>query len=65
MKMPLDWPRINQFPEWFTVEDAAAYTVEDLAAGPKKTCTGRAMREGVAVTLEPGVELRLVVRPGA
>jgi len=65
MKMPLDWPRINQFPEWFTVEEGAFWTVEDLAAASKKTCTGRQMREGVAVTLEPGKELRLLVRPGS
>lgn len=62
MKMPLDWPRINQFPEWFTVEEAASYTVEDLAAASKKTVAGKQMREGVTVTLEPGKEVRLVVQ---
>lgn len=25
LKLPLDWPRINQFPEWFTVEESDQY----------------------------------------
>jgi hypothetical protein len=27
MGMPLDYPRINQFPEWFTVEETSGYHV--------------------------------------
>ena len=27
MKMPMDYPRINQFPEWFTVDKDASYRV--------------------------------------
>jgi len=61
MKLPMDWPRINQFPEWFTVEAEASYTVRDLAAGAAATHTGRAMAEGVPIRLEPGREVRLEV----
>jgi len=28
MRMPLDYPRINQFPEWFTIEAAQRWAVE-------------------------------------
>ena len=63
MKLPMDWPRINQFPEWFTVEAERSYTVRDLAAGAPAAHTGRAMAEGIPVRLEPGRELRLEVAP--
>ncbi len=29
MKMPLDWPRISQFPEWFTVDPGKKYRISD------------------------------------
>ncbi|MHC4301340.1 MAG: DUF6807 family protein, partial [Planctomycetota bacterium] len=37
MKMPLDWPRINQFPEWFTGEDGKRYLVHDITSGSRVT----------------------------
>ncbi len=61
MKMPLDWPRINQFPEWFTVETKRLYTVCDLKFNSKQIYTGRQLREGLTIDLEPGTEYYLVV----
>ena len=29
MHMPIDWPRINQFPEWFTVQADRQYSIEN------------------------------------
>jgi hypothetical protein len=63
MKLPIDYTRINQFPEWFTVEDGTSYTVRDMARASPTVCDGRQMAEGLAVTLEPGEEVRLMVRP--
>ena len=63
MKMPLDWPRINQFPEWFTVQFDKHYTVGDLTADSKATYTGRQLYEGLAMALQAGVEQRLLVQP--
>ena len=62
MKMPLDWPRINQFPEWFTVEAGKSYTGHDLASDSKSTLTGKQLHEGIILHLEPGTERRLVVK---
>jgi len=62
MKMPLDWPRINQFPEWFTVEAEKSYTGCDLASDSKSTLTGRQLQEGISMHLQPGTERRLVVK---
>ncbi|MFQ6034383.1 MAG: glycoside hydrolase family 88 protein [Sedimentisphaerales bacterium] len=63
MKMPLDWPRINQFPEWFTVKPEKRYMVHDLTSGSKTTYTAKQLQEGVFVELKPAVELRLLVKP--
>jgi hypothetical protein len=30
MKLPLDWPRINQFPEWYSVTNSRDYTFIDI-----------------------------------
>ena len=61
LKLPLDWPRINQFPEWFTVRKDQRYTVRDAKAGRSETKTGAELRAGYAVSLKAGEELRLDV----
>ena len=61
MKLPLDWPRINQFPEWFTVKAERCYTVHDLTSNSKQIYTGKQLREGLAIDLEPGTEYYLIV----
>jgi hypothetical protein len=61
MKMPLDWPRINQFPEWFTVEAEKSYTGRDLTSNSKEALTGKQLHEGITLHLEPGIERHLIV----
>lgn len=56
-----DWPRMNTLPEWFTVEPAQKYSVEGLDA--EITTTGRSLHEGLPVTLAPGQEKHLLIRP--
>jgi len=51
-----DWPRMNTMPEWFTVEPAKQYTVEDAATGVKKNYTGKQLHEGLTVELQAGEE---------
>jgi hypothetical protein len=62
MGMPLDWPRINQFPEWFTVQPDALYEVVDAAGGERSVRTGAQLRRGLPLRLPAGGEARLVVR---
>ncbi len=52
LQLPLDWPRINQFPEWFVVREGRSYTVADLHTGTRSTHPAAALREGLAVTLD-------------
>src|SRR5690606_35818022 len=61
LKLPMDYPRINQFPEWFTVEAERRYTLND-GRGPARIVTGKALLDGLDVTLRPGEEVRLRVR---
>ena len=62
MKMPLDWPRINQFPEWFTVKAEKNYTVHDLTSNSTATYTGKQLQDGITINLQPGTEKRLLVK---
>jgi len=61
MKMPLDWPRINQFPEWFTAKTGERYTVHDLTSNSKSSYTGEQLSEGISISLSPFSQRRLLV----
>ena len=50
MKLPLDYPRINQFPEWFTVEGEKVYEVA-TDGGTAEQNTGATMAAGLPVKL--------------
>jgi hypothetical protein len=63
MKMPLDWPRINQFPEWFTAETNGRYAVHDLTHNSKKVYTGKQLQQGLSINLIRGTTLKLMVQP--
>ena len=62
MNMPLDWPRINQFPEWFTVQGQKRYAVENLTTNSKEIYTGKHLQEGITISLQPGIQHRLSVK---
>jgi hypothetical protein len=53
MHLPLDYTRINQFPEWFTVLGDAVYQVR-LDDGATRSCKGAELAAGLPVILEPG-----------
>ena len=60
MRLPIDYPRLNQFPEWFTVDSAQQYTLDGLAGGGKRV-SGKQLHDGLPVRLEAKKELRLNV----
>jgi hypothetical protein len=65
MHLPLDYPRINQFPEWFTVNSAGRYDLTEIAGTREQQVTGQEMSGGISLTLQPGIEKRLLVTPAA
>jgi len=62
MKLPLDWPRINQFPEWFTAKAEKRYELLDLTANTKANYTGKQLAEGIAIDLDANAEKYLLVQ---
>ncbi len=62
MKLPLDWPRINQFPEWFTAKPEKRYELLDLTLNTQKTLTGKQLAEGIAIGLDANAEKHIVVQ---
>ncbi len=62
MNLPLDWPRINQFPEWFTANAEKRYHLIDLKTGAKTTLTGKQLNKGIPIDLKAGTEKHLLVQ---
>lgn len=61
MKLPLDYPRINQFPEWFTVPREGSYRVhQDGGAAPR---TAAQLRDGLALEIPAGSQVQLIIAP--
>jgi hypothetical protein len=62
MNMPLDWPRINQFPEWFTVKKNKRYMVHDLTSSTRKSYTAQQLADGITISVQAGVPQYLIVQ---
>jgi hypothetical protein len=62
MRLPLDYPRINQFPEWFTAQANARYAVRSAKSDAERQLTGSQLWDGIPVKLDGGRELRLQVK---
>lgn len=54
MNMPLDYPRINQFPQWYAVDSEASYQIIDSNNSQTQTIKGQDFMEGVSLTLSAG-----------
>jgi len=57
--MPIDYPRINQFPEWFTVATDRDYTIAVDSAKPKRISGKDLLR--YKLSLKPGESIRLTI----
>jgi hypothetical protein len=62
MHMPMDWPRMNQFPEWFVVDPHSRYVVEDHTRSVRSEHSGAELIDGLRLGLGEGEVRRLVVR---
>jgi hypothetical protein len=61
MHMPVDYPRINQFPEWFTVEEQKRYLVKNVEAKKEQISNSNQLARGLAIELAGATELHLIV----
>jgi len=60
MHMPFDYPRINQLPEWFTVEPLAKYEVS-VSGAPVQVVDGTGLY-AYPLTLRPEAPVRLTIK---
>ncbi|MBN2506325.1 MAG: hypothetical protein JXQ71_06490 [Verrucomicrobia bacterium] len=63
LRLPMDYPRINQFPEWFVVDAAQSYRVRDADGAAPQRHSGLRLQRGLPLRLEAGRERRLIVAP--
>lgn len=61
LKLPLDWPRINQFPEWVTIKNDAHYQVNKLNFKSKTIYEGQELRKGIPMKMSPNMVYKIEV----
>jgi hypothetical protein len=61
MHLPIDWPRINQFPEYFTAAKGKNYTIS-VNGSKAQTISGDKLREGYPIKVKGGETLKLTVK---
>ena len=61
MKLPMDWPRINQFPEWFTLTPGKEYRVIQSNTGRSSIYKAEDLDRGLNIKLSPGKLLQIEV----
>ncbi len=62
MHLPIDWPRINQFPEYFTVENGKSYSITAGKNKKSQIIKGKELMQGYRLSIKKGETLKLIVR---
>ena len=57
LNLPIDYPRINQFPEWFTIDPNRSYKIRSSNINLNSTYYGKKLIDGIQIDLSPGKEL--------
>ena len=52
MYLPVDWPRINQFPEWYIVNSDQEYQLVDLNEKASKAHKGQELKAGMDLKID-------------
>jgi len=60
--LPTDYPRLNQFPEWFTVEPEATYRIQISGQDTEQTRSGQQLHEGLPVQADKDQWLQISIR---
>jgi hypothetical protein len=62
MNLPIDYPRINQFPEWFVVSDNTKYRIEFIGDGRSEVFEGKILKSGIPVKIDKNSVYHLCVQ---
>jgi hypothetical protein len=57
-----NWVRLNEWPEWFTVDENTLYRVEDPSTGKSEIRLGSELKEGLPLETEGAAARRVVTR---
>ncbi|MEX2233359.1 MAG: hypothetical protein WD824_14445 [Cyclobacteriaceae bacterium] len=63
LHLPIDYPRLNQFPEWFTVDKGAKYNFEIINRNVEEIYTGEQLVSGITVELDSNSVHHIIVLP--
>jgi hypothetical protein len=62
LHLPIDYPRINQFPEWFTADEEKEYSVVSSQKNLSGKFTGKQLTKGLPVQIKKGEKLILIIQ---
>jgi len=63
LRLPVNYPRLNEWPEWFVAETGARYRFEDMGHRRVSMIDGAEMHDGLPLSLVAGEQQRLSVCP--
>lgn len=61
--MPVNYPRVNEWPEWFVIHERREYKITDVASRETKTVLGSELRQGMKLHLQSGTAVTMVIEP--
>ncbi len=62
LNLPIDYPRINQYPEWFTANEGMEYSVVSSQKGLSGKYTGKQLLEGIYIRLNHNEQFVISVK---
>lgn len=63
LNLPIDYPRINQFPEWFVASPEKKYELVSSNDKLNRQYTGQELIDGVPIAIEEGKPIFIKVKP--
>lgn len=62
LNLPIDYPRINQFPEWFTAKNGEEYTITSSQNKISVVYSGEQLLNGILVKIKSGEKLVIAIK---
>ncbi|MBN2012181.1 hypothetical protein JW960_22825 [candidate division KSB1 bacterium] len=62
MKLPIDFPRINQFPEWYTINPQMQYEVKNVTTNSTRKYKGSDLEKGMFIKLDANISYMLKIK---
>jgi hypothetical protein len=62
LNLPVDYPRINQFPEWFTLDQDAIYSIQSNQEQLNGRYEGKNLKSGISISLSAKEKCVIMVK---